>query len=453
MKCILSLLAFGIVPAAIAAPTLTIDSVRQRWPFSQNVDITFTIANGADGEFYPLRDFSVSDGDRVFEVSPLAFSNVQPAYSNGTYKIVFDPSGTALESVVAVQHFKVAFDICEAPVRYMILDLGKEAGEAGAIEYLYAGDPRLESYVQTIDYMDGEVAKQTTIRYDDAWLTVTNKTYESAGNATTPYALTKMVFRLVKPGVYSVGKGDGSAYNDVTLTKPYFIAVFPLTRGQYGCMRYGDWQQRDGDRDANCRKQDMQQDLYLDDLRGPHGDSTYPVDWIQFGHAVCPTSFIGRARAKYGLAFDMPTETQWEVAARAGTKSYYYDADESRTTANADLLSKIGYVGSADSEWYPHPGEKLANAWGLFDCLGCGQGVLDNIPPAGIGVNDGKWPSGTDPVGEYKDWRGGTFCKGGAHSAGAEKACGLRGGQTSAVPDGTWYGDYYNRVRLVINVN
>jgi hypothetical protein len=437
--------------AALAVPTLTINSVTQRWPFSPKVDIDFTIEN-AEGECYRLTDFVVYDGDRRISLEDTSsIENLQPVYAGGTHRLVFDPTKTQLTNIVAVQHFKIGFDVEAQPVRYMIVDLMKSAGEDGAVEYIYDGDPRLETFVQTINYTEGDAAKETTIHYDDAYLAVTNKTLGSGSSAASEYAINKMVFRLVKPGDYRVGKGSvSSSYNAVTLTKPYFISVSLLTRGQYGCIRYGDYAQRDSSRTTSYADQSRAQSLYINDLRGPHDDAEYPVDWNLYGHYVCPTSFIGKARTKYGFAFDQPTETQWEVAARAGTMGYYY-VDDDLTAANTDLLNKIGYVGNGD---FPGFGAKLANGWGLFDLLGRGQGVLDN-GKQGSSPNDLQWPSGIDPVGAYSTWYGNTFSKGGGHTSSSTVACGNRADtNASAAQDPTkWHLPYYNCVRLVINID
>ena len=78
---------------AVHAVTLTIDSVRQRWPFSSKVDIAFTVTGADDGELYALKDFKVFDGAReVDHPGVFGFEGVRPAYGNGSYTITFDPS-------------------------------------------------------------------------------------------------------------------------------------------------------------------------------------------------------------------------------------------------------------------------------------------------------------------------------------------------------------------------
>ena len=207
-----------------------------------------------------------------------AFEGVRPAYGDGSYTITYDPSRSLLTNTVAVQRFRVSFDITPQPVRYLVLGLAKRVGEPGAVEYVYSDDERLETFVQKVDYLDadGTTPRQTTITYDEAFLAVTNRTFSNGNEQqmASPYALTKMAFRLVKPGAYRVGRESiASGGNDVTFTKPYFISVFKLTHGQYGCMRYGDWRRRDSEVNGNPSEQRKNRALYLDDLRGQHGDA------------------------------------------------------------------------------------------------------------------------------------------------------------------------------------
>ena len=474
---VLALAASAPAAAALAAPTLTIDSVRQRWPFSQKVDVAFTVTGADDGELYALRDFKVFDGAReVDHPGVFAFEGIRPAYGNGSFSIAFDPSRSLLTNTVAVNRFKVSFDITPSPVRYLIIDLAKDIGAPGCVEYIYAGDSRLESFTQTVSYTDSNGdAATASITYDEAFLSLTNATFnvrdQSSVAMVSPYLVTKMAFRLVKPGTYRVGKGaiGASDGNKVTFTKPYFISVFPMTKAQYGQIRYGNWVQRDNNGTSaswelwsqdtgyatywqNRPEQALAYATYNDYVRGLHGDEANPVDWIQYGHAVAPESLFGIARAKYGFGFDYATEAQWEVACRAGTTGYYY-VNKEVTEKDAALFALLGNTPSNTETAMPL-GTHLANAWGLYDMLGGrGEAVLDNMV-WGVNVNDGAWPSGTDPVGAVTEYNEYLYSRGGGSSSGVLVSCGLRsGGAKASTQNHDWGDTYFQAIRVVINAN
>ncbi len=69
----------------------------------------------------------------------------------------------------------------------------------------------------------------------------------------------------------------------------------------------------------------------------------------------------------------LPTEAEWEYAARAGTRTTYYTGD---LTPDVDKFGKCDKL--EDIAWYMHNsgnrshpvGQKRPNRWGLFDMLG-----------------------------------------------------------------------------------
>ena len=74
--------------------------------------------------------------------------------------------------------------------------------------------------------------------------------------------------------------------------------------------------------------------------------------------------FIGRLNALTGLSFKLPTEAQWEYAARGGrlSKSYKY--------SGSNNLGEVGWYGSNSGNCTHQVGEKQPNELGLYDMSG-----------------------------------------------------------------------------------
>jgi formylglycine-generating enzyme required for sulfatase activity len=122
-------------------------------------------------------------------------------------------------------------------------------------------------------------------------------------------------------------------------------------------------------------------------------------------------SFLGLLRTKTGLDFDLPSEAQWEFAARAGNgEGYWGNGSAMRIAANKDAgLAKLGryqynggFIGGTT-----HPGATCEatnataivgsyapNAWGLYDVHGnvwewCLDSFVNNITGLNGAVNTG----------------------------------------------------------------
>ena len=169
------------------------------------------------------------------------------------------------------------------------------------------------------------------------------------GGWTDTYKTTKLVLRRIEAGTFIMG-GDQSDENcRVTLTKPFYMGVFEVTQRQWELV-IGSWP---GSSPS---------------LEYGRGD-TYPAYYISFNDirgtssaVVDASGFLGKLCAKTGLDFDLPTETHWEYACRAGSTTTYYWGD-----AMDDAYA--WHEDNAGDKSHP-VGTRLPNAWGLYDMSG-----------------------------------------------------------------------------------
>ncbi|MDX9868906.1 MAG: SUMF1/EgtB/PvdO family nonheme iron enzyme [Kiritimatiellia bacterium] len=195
------------------------------------------------------------------------------------------------------------------------------------------------------------------------------------------YRTTRIAFRLIPPGSFimgaplsTVGATTKTTPHKVTLTRPFYMAVFETTEAQHSLLY----------------KEGTATSVY------PVGSVTYNMlrgsagDW-PLSSNVAPESVTGLLRAKTGgaLDFDLPTEAQWEYACRAGTTSAFNNGDDLKTptdfgTMQTTIGLKNRHVG----------GTYQPNSWSLYDMHGnVMEWVLDRW------TNDLGTADATDPVG------------------------------------------------------
>ena len=168
------------------------------------------------------------------------------------------------------------------------------------------------------------------------------------------YKTTKILLRRIEPGSVTMG-----GTKPVTLTKPLYIGVFEITQKQYQLVTGSN---------PSSYKGDMRPVEYVswNAIRGDAGTYNWPNVTT-----VGASSFVGRLRSKTGLNFDLPTESQWEYACRAGTTSKYNNG----STSDNDL-KQLGRFsdnctdGRGGYSEHTVVGSYSPNAWGLYDIHG-----------------------------------------------------------------------------------
>jgi formylglycine-generating enzyme required for sulfatase activity len=121
----------------------------------------------------------------------------------------------------------------------------------------------------------------------------------------------------------------------VALTQPFYMGKLEVTQAQY--------QRVMGENPSATKGDDL------------------PVHNVAWQNAQ---DFCDKLSQQLGREVQLPTEAQWEYACRAGTTTAYHSGD---TIADLD---KVGwYGGNSDRKLRPG-GQKLANAWSLYDMHG-----------------------------------------------------------------------------------
>ena len=87
-------------------------------------------------------------------------------------------------------------------------------------------------------------------------------------------------------------------------------------------------------------------------------DGKLPVETVSWNEA---REFCQRLTAKTGVPFDLPTEAQWEYAARGGA------SPDGQIFAGGSLLAEVGWPGAGKAQ---PVGQRKPNAAGLYDMSG-----------------------------------------------------------------------------------
>ena len=192
--------------------------------------------------------------------------------------------------------------------------------------------------------------------------------------STDEYKTKKLVLRKIEKGDYWIGDKENencfqgkNSYHKVNIPKAYYISVFDMTGAQYGKIV------------DNQTSTDKKPKVLLswNVMRGAAGSGARPSSGVFANlnnNAVlaadgkkCVDLNDPAVAADATIGFDLPTESMWEIAARAGDEHKYPIGQDSY----ANIGKYIWYYDNSDAGKTLHNvGTKPANAWGLFDMPG-----------------------------------------------------------------------------------
>ena len=258
------------------------------------------------------------------------------------------------------------------------------AGEAeraveAAVRYLQAGGRDAEHYTEALDLInrDGELEPGPAARHTAVVRVGWNSVSAPPPPAPEPRAgesreFDGMEFAWVPAGEFLMGSIRSSGIHEnrpvtrVRISRGFWLGRHEVTLDQ--------WQAVMGTKPSHnsaCGR--------------------CPVKQVSWEDAQ---AFIARLNNVTGAAqYRLPTEAEWEYAARAGTAGDTYAGNVTNSWGPDPVLDRIAWY-DKNSGGRTHPvGGKVPNAWGLYDMLGNVSEWVQDRP--------GSYPGGsvTDPTG------------------------------------------------------
>ncbi|MBE9605768.1 formylglycine-generating enzyme family protein [Acetobacteraceae bacterium H6797] len=206
-------------------------------------------------------------------------------------------------------------------------------------------------------------------------------------------------FVQIPAGTFLMGSPDSDAdardfekpQHEVRISRPFWLARFEVTQAQWEAV--------------------LKENPYVRDRSNPYYNLPGMRDRITRPNHPATVSwndaqeFIAALNKQEGGAhYRLPTEAEWEYAARAGTTTRYSFGDDDR-----DLERHAWYGGNFQTGGHHPVGTKEPNHWGLHDMHGnVWEWVQDRYDPAYYARSPATDPQGPE-TGRERVVRGGSW--------------------------------------------
>ena len=410
---ILSVFSMAALATHFANAVPVVSSVEMSQSSGKRVTITYSLSEAAvvTLEVQTNANTSASADDPGWaSIGGPAVCNAQgdvwKMVAAGAHTITWNPRDTWPDHVIAAggARAKVTAWALDNPPDYMVVDIS-----AGA-------QPNTQKYYPAVDFLPGGILGNSDYRESSL---VMRK---------VPAAGVKWMMGSIAESGRNVAK---EVSHKAMIADNYYLGVFPVTQSQWALIQatrqFPSCFQYEADKKWRPVENICYNEIRLTDATTSDNSAYY---WPNNPHGG---SFLGRLRTKTGIAFDMPSEAQWEYACRAGNGEGRWgdgsDYTSSGTDANLTRLACYGraniqsQVSEGNTTWSAADGGTMPvgthepNAWGFYDMHGnifevCLDWWEDDISKYGGAVNiDPNAPAKTLSGGNggYRVWRSGSY--------------------------------------------
>jgi len=265
----------------------------------------------------------------------------------------------------------------------------------GAFRFTIAGPPGDYTVLSSTNLTDWSVLGPSSVPLGAIIITDTTAQFSPRKyyRALRQSTLENMVF--VAPNTFTMGSPTNDFDRDinegpqttVTLTRGFWIGKYEVTQGEYLSI-------------VNVNPSDFPGDL---------NRAVSSVSWQDATNycALLTQRELAAGRIPIGSRYRLPTEAEWECAARAGTSTRFSYGDD---PTYASTTNYVWFLDLGHPDLIVHPvGQKLPNPWGLYDMHGnVWEWCLDNYGPLPGGVQ-------TDPTGPASTLLRDKVMRGGAY--------------------------------------